>query len=347
MMVRAASRGVGPQVGPTSVATRSTARTPGRPGSERRDVYGRHADEGQNKPQRLIRFLVEELDAAVMLIGAGALAVVRLFGQFESLKEPAIVALFVALGFRVFRMKYQLYEVHRDLTTRADAVRDDVDSLQSMLESDRLHEGEMCDRTSFYRHMLDALRDASNSVDLTQLDSYPPSHYGTPEMVEYFDLQTRMVRERPSIKFRRIVAIPTLEKLEWLLGILDQVKDCPNFQINVIDISKSGGSLPPPLSLQIFDRREMCLVDPTLGFMLPEDQRHMLWVRGQSVSEVFAIYYDSLWGLGQRIKEGSIIYWDVLDAILKDLTARYPEKKPLSKSISAKVRVLSGRGTRG
>ncbi|MFE7129995.1 hypothetical protein ACFVIM_03975 [Streptomyces sp. NPDC057638] len=226
-------------------------------------------------------------------------------------------------------------------TGSAEKVREELSLLRRGLDVARFHEGEVCDRTGFYRHMLSALRDVGRSVDLTQLDSYPPRHYGTPEMVEYFELQKRRVQDSPQIKFRRIVAVPTPEKLEWLLDVIEGAQGCPNFQINVIDMSRAG-FLPPPLSLQIFDRKELCLVDPTLGYMLPEDQRQMLWLRGSAAGEVFSVYYESLWTLGQRLKEGEIVYWDLLAGLHAELAARFPEKKDLLRRVGVRIEELSG-----
>lgn len=302
----------------------------------------------QPSARRIIRWFIEEFSTIAVLVAGAVIVVANQFGKLSSLSGPALVAILVALSFLVVQIRYKLSSVEEDVEDveksverKSDEVRQDFGSLRGLLESDRLHEAEMCDRTGFYRHMLGALRSAGKSVDLTQLDSHAPKHYGTPEMVEYFNLQTRMVREYPGMKFRRIVAIPTLEKLEWVLDVLDDVKDCPNFQINVINLA-TDGSLPPPLSLQIFDRREMCLVDPTLGYMLPEDQRHMLWVKGGAVSDVFSIYYDSLWGLAQRVKEGSITYWPLLTNIHKEIAARHPEKGPLAEKIRARIVAMSG-----
>ncbi|WP_040698724.1 hypothetical protein [Nocardia vinacea] len=311
--------------------------------------------EGPGAEKRLtsaLRFLVDEVDGVVIFVAAAVVAVATLLEHLKEVQAPALVAISIAVGVRVFRVKYQMNDISSSVSNQSNLTRNQLHdesaatqtrlgTLEAALLSGRLHEAEMCDRSGFYRHMLAALREAHKSVDLTQLDSQPPKHYGTPEMVEYFDAQTQLVRSNSSIKFRRIIAIPTLEKLEWVVSILDQVKDCANFQINMIDLSKTG-TLPPPLSLQIFDRREMCLVDPTLGFMLPEDQRHMLWVKGSSVAEVFAIYYDSLWQLGTRVKEGSIIYWDDLETLARELSARFPDKRSYAKSILSEINRLSG-----
>ncbi|WP_232236186.1 hypothetical protein [Nocardia sp. BMG51109] len=290
----------------------------------------------------LLRSAVAEIDGLVIFVSAAGIAMAALLKKEAAFQIPALVAISVAVGIRVFRIKYQANDIADAVVAESRLTHQRLDAVETALRSNNLHEAEICDRTGFYRHMLSALRATSRSADLTQLDSQPPQHYGTPEMVEYFDTQTALARANTGIKFRRIVAIPTLEKLEWVVSFLDQVRYCTNFQVGVVDLVETE-KLPPPLSLQIFDRQEICLVDPTFGYMLPEDQRHMLWMKGNAAAEVFSTYYDTLWYSSSRLKEGNIIHWDELEKRAQELTTRFPEKKSYGKNIQAKIKRLSGK----
>jgi hypothetical protein len=300
----------------------------------------------------VIERLVEEFDLVAIVVGAISFAGASTYSALKLLSVPSVATVVIAGAFRIFRVRYQVERLEKSMADRIDAANrttSDVglqigarlQELRSGIEGEGHHEGEVCDRSRFYIHMLNALRNATKSVDLTQLDDYAPSHYGTPEMVEYFDLQKKSVRSRPNLKFRRLVAIPTLEKLEWVLEVLESVQDCANFQISWIDISTQAKA-PPPLSLQIFDRREICLVDPTLGTMRPEEQRHMLWLSGRAAAEVMAVYYDGMWNLGTRIKEGMIVYWAELDSLLTRLSAQQPQQTDLTQKLRIKMSEMSG-----
>ena len=325
----------------------------------------------------LLGYLVDEIDGVVIFVAAAVVAVATLVGKLESLQTVALVAMVVAIGVRVFRVRGQVESVTRSVTALGQLVTEQVNEsldqanemgnvLQGRIadlkatgateaslfqvQSDihqlsrgitgHLHMAEMCDRTGFYRHMLDALRAANKTVDLTQLDEFPPSHYGTREMSEYFKQQSDLVISRPDILFRRIVAVPTLEKLVWLLDVLETVKDCPNFSVGLLTNFRVS-NLPPPLSLQIFDRRELCLVDPSVGYMRPEDQRHMLWVKGSAIPEVFAIYYDSLWTEAERVKESTQIFREPLNGILAAALEKSPEKAAKGRDLSERISRLT------
>lgn len=295
----------------------------------------------KTKVQRLQLFIVEEFHGLLIAVGAFVFGLTRLVPWLEDLTVPAVAAMLVGVAFRIFRVRYELAAVEENLGHGISEVDDRLVALHDAVLSKNLHQAERCDRPQFYKHMLRALEGATRTVDLTQLDERAPKHYGTPEMEAYFQRQAQVVKERPSVIFRRIVAVPTLDKLDWLLDVLERASGYSNFQLNVIDIAEAV-KLPLPLSLQIFDRRELCLVDPTLGYMRPEEQRNMLWVDGREVAEVFAVYYQSLWQLSDRVKEGSVIYWPVLRTLLTELRIQDPNESELADSIEARLDVLSG-----
>lgn len=298
------------------------------------------------------RIVVDEFPGILIAACAVVAGVSRIVPGLASITIPAIVTMAVGVAFRVFRFPYLLASTEsaltgllnrgeRLVTDGVGGIENEIRDLRDMLESSGHHEASRCDRSTFYVHMLGALEAATKTVDLTQLDTHAPKHYGTPQMTAYFARQLEVVAERPTVKFRRIVAVPTLEKLSWLLDVLESVASYPNFQINYLNIAQAT-QLPAPLSLQIFDRRELCLVDPTLGYMLPEDQNNMLWVSGVDVAEVFSIYYDSIWRLATRVKEGSIIYWPFVRELLAELRTQHPAETDLADSLESRVAELSG-----
>lgn len=311
------------------------------------------AEKRKSRTRRTLDFLVEEFDLALMVLGGVAIGAGSL-ADATWVTGPGVATVVVAVGLRVFRTRYQLLDLENvylqvsrgaqaEMSGQIDAIGAQIASLAATVVSDLYHEAERCTRDRFYEHMLTAVERAQVSVDLTQLDERPPKDIGTAGMVAYFERQAEIVRERPSVIFRRIVAVPTLEKLEWLLEVLTKVGESPNFQIAIVDTADASPSLPPPLSLQIFDEREMCLVDPTIGYMRPERQTNMLWVHGRATAAVFSVYYDDFWKLSTRLKEGSIIYWSVLDHLLDSLRSRRPDQAELADRLRRQLGVLSGR----
>ncbi|MDB4223368.1 hypothetical protein N9850_06320 [Granulosicoccus sp.] len=301
--------------------------------------------------EKYMLFLIDEFDGYIILASM-ALAVIAGIMGWDNIIKAAAITLLGAMAFRIFRLRYDISNFTESVNLKSDRViknqndrtndiKSDIDDLRNSIVTERIHEAEICDRPSFYLHMLDALQRARHTVDLTMFDQYAPKYIGTPEMVQYFELQSRMVQEKPNITFRRIVAIPTLEKLEWVLDVLEETSDCPNFQINVIDLDGTN-ALPAPLSFQIFDNKEFCLVDPTLGEMIPTPQPKMLWVRGAAATQAFSYYYDAVWSRSQKLKSGPLIHWTVLESLLAKLSNRSKNSEILKESIQLKINRMQG-----
>jgi hypothetical protein len=300
--------------------------------------------------ERTQMFVLDELPAVGIVVGAVAATASRIVPALGNVTVPAIVSVVVGVALRTLRIRYDLAGAVRHLDASLQQTREvmkndvaqvsgSIGDLRNAVTSPFLHEAERCARPGFYQHMLSALEGATKTVDLTQLDVYPPTHYGTPSMVTYFNRQKQIVGERPSVQFRRIVAVPSLAKLEWLIDVLEGTANYANFQINVIELPEAGG-LPAPLSLQIFDRRELCLVDPTLGSMRAGEQENMLWVAGEDVAQVFGNYYNDLWLRGRSVKEGGLIDIDVLNSLLEGLRAREPRAGELAERLAGRIDTL-------
>lgn len=305
--------------------------------------------------ERLQLFVLDELPGIGVVLGAIAATASRIVPSLGAVTIPAIVSIVVGVAFRVLRMRYELAAVSKHVDASlgrtqsrigsdVDRLGDQVGELRQAVVGPDVHRAEKCTRSGFYKHMLSALESAEQTVDLTQLDAHPPAHYGTPAMVAYFNRQRQIIAERPHVQYRRIVAVPTLAKLDWLIGVLEVTADRPNFQISVIDLT-GRERLPAPLSLQIFDCRELCLVDPTMGSMLAGDQANMLWVSGRDAAEVFSNYYNDLWRKALPLKEGQLIQFDRLETMLTDLREGEPREREYNSTIAQRLHALAARST--
>lgn len=300
--------------------------------------------QGSRKQPSLWTRALEEWDMLVLLVLAlgGAIAT-----QFNVISINTLITLSLILlcalainqmrgGVRVEKVATELHDENLQAMQEAVSLVDKglgqftvpqqqlmkaVDHVEGLLTKQHPDEAELVDQRMFYVRLIAALESAQRTVDLTQLDAVPPAQYGIPEKERYFNLSTEMVNTRPQIRFRRIVAIPNTEKLEWVLGVLEEVKALPNYNMHYVDIS-SERFFMPPLSLQIVDSRELCVVDPTRGFLTVAGQDRSLWIKSQSVAQVFSEYYEKFWSLTVPIKEGGVIYYDVLKRIEEQISSR-------------------------
>lgn len=294
----------------------------------------------EKKQNSVIHFILSEFEMLVILPALGYILFQRIAGVAQGFDSNAFFALLIGLAARVVRLKYQSDQLKTEVSKSLNVISDDLSLARSEISESfsgsLLHQAERCNRAQFYRRMLSALSESSATVDLTQFDPYPPQHFGTEEMEEYFSAQERKVINEPKVIFRRIVGIPTLEKLEWVLDFLDKIGECPNFHVSAIDLTLNS-ELPPPLSLQIFDRKQVCLVDPTRGQMKAAQQNNMLWCRGDAIAEVFHIYYRELYNKATILKEGPIIYWDQILETAQKLKKQHPSKSDLADKLILRV----------
>lgn len=286
--------------------------------------------------------ILEEWDALVLLIlSVGGILADTFLDLPEGLISTLVLLIVIAISVRQIRTSIksekmiekgqeeikqefqQLLENDKSsrlgLSDQNRVIINNLDRVRETLLSQKSHEAAICDQRNFYVHLTDALSRVQFTVDLTQLDAAPPSAYGLPEKIDYFNLSTRTVIEKPHVRFRRIVAIPNFEKLAWVRQVLEQVKNNANFNLHYVDIATEKFFMPP-LSIQIIDRKELCMVDPTRGFLPIAGGDKSLWIRSDSICEIFSEYYEKFWIATVPVKEGGIIYWDVLDKIEQTLS---------------------------
>jgi hypothetical protein len=299
----------------------------------------------------LFKALLEYWDTALLIIGSIAALLLSQFGLIAKEQTSAIILILVT-AIAVHQIRSELHtdetlstreekhtkaledtrsSIQGDIATLTSAtnttlqqysdVRAAVLRFEMVLTQQYRCEASQVDQRNFYIRLTNAVEHAEHAIDLTQLDALPPEQYGIPEKMKYFALSNELVRTKPHIRFRRIVAIPNIDKLKWVREVLNSVKDCPNYNMHYVDIA-SERFFMPPLSLQLVDRRELCMVDPTRGFLTVAGQDRSLWIKSTDIVEVFAEYYEKFWTLTTPIKEGGVVYWDVLDKLETEIVGR-------------------------
>lgn len=299
----------------------------------------------KKKSNWIIDFIQTEFEMIIIIPALAFILFQRVQGIAHGFDSNAFFALLIGLAARIVRFKYQSDSHYKQMNNSLKSIEIELEKnreqISNSMSSSLLHQAERCDRPQFYRRMLSALSEAKFTVDLTQFDSHPPKHFATEEMQAYFVAQELKVKNDLNVEFRRIVAIPTLEKLEWVLDFLDNIGECPNFQVSSIDLAVNS-DLPPPLSLQIFDKKQICLVDPTRGHMSHNEHNNMLWCNGEAVARVFNIYYSELYSKATILKMGPFIYWEEILTIAERLKKQHTTKEALANSLIARIKKSGG-----
>lgn len=183
-----------------------------------------------------------------------------------------------------------------------DGKIEDVEKIAIVMrkELDRINQTQteiIISSNRFYTLLPELRNKAKLRVQLTQLDPEPPSVYGDSVRKKYFDETAEFARENPGVKVQRIMSIPTISKLEWTKELIKSSENLNNLHLAYIRIDDIENStpIPPILSIQIIDEKEMLLLDLRYSYM-PMAFKPCLYLRdSEAVKQIFSQYYDSLW----------------------------------------------------
>jgi hypothetical protein len=202
-------------------------------------------------------------------------------------------------------------------------VRKEISDLRSDLFKTN-HVVEVINEREYFRNMTVAMSSAKDRVDLTYLDRTKPSASELKELNDYFETAKAVV-QKPEIRIRRTVRIETTDTLEWVIELLEQFGSCRNYSMACLREPSDAA-----ISLQIFDCREMLIVQPDKGVIGSGRQGQMLRIRGEAMATIFSDYYDRRWKAAILIKAGNRIHRENLIDIAQRLSAQARKPQRLS-----------------
>ncbi len=267
---------------------------------------------------RGIRWIARSAVNITTIAGSFALLIVAIAAKFPGL------AAYLPDGIDEFIIPATLFAVimlfFSSLTNagKIEAVDDAVAQLRVDITGAKTHICERIDANQFYDRLMEAVKNANRSVDLTNLDDAPLQLYQIPDMKRYFELVRSLVREKRQIHFRRIVSIPSREKFDWVVRMINEVETDPNISFQLVDAAPPN--FVPALSLQIVDWRKVLIVDPSTA-LIRTNSRNNLYIEGAEAAMCFEPYYEQLWKSGRWLKDGTRINRALLNEIGRKLGA--------------------------
>lgn len=163
---------------------------------------------------------------------------------------------------------------------------------------------ELESQAEFYRVLNDKMLSAKSRVWLMHLDPFAPDSvkYSDLARTEYFNncaekARTENTAQQP-VEFRRIIAIPTLEKLDWTEKLIQDTKALKNLHLAYIHIDDIKYTFPISVtSCQIIDNRAVFLLNPELN-VVPEGKfKTCIIIENEKVVSVYKDYYEKIWTL--------------------------------------------------
>lgn len=260
----------------------------------------------------IVKFLSEPTALLILLLTSVSV-IATLFGNAGGI--PLVeITLFALLTFAIEQI------------LKSRQIHDDLSILKEELA--KLTKAEVLDVRAFYARMAQATRRTTRTVDLMQLQEVQPSLSGVPEANYYFSLIAELSQNR-NTRVRRIVSIETPSKFLWVLKTIDKSrsKGYKNFNLRYIDISvlkeNEDRRIPFPLNIQIFDRREILIVNPKLGYSTVASESENIWIEDSEIARVFSTYYDRYWNMCTSLIEYDETDCDALESIWNKLKGNW------------------------
>lgn len=140
----------------------------------------------------------------------------------------------------------------------------------------------------FYKLALEYMDTSSSSIWLTSLNDRALTSTGSPIRQKYFQSVFQFAKKNKNVEVRRIVRIPTLEKLKW---VEKQIKDAERLKNVSIAYIETDTRI---LNLQIFDEKRMLLWDPgRTNVSIQHDK--FIFTENVVIVEMFSEYYENIW----------------------------------------------------
>lgn len=234
-------------------------------------------------------------------------------------------------------IKQKLNEIDPIVSNFANEIKDEIKEIEPIVKSlsseirnfNNASIEVLSQHEDFYYKLNKCRLGATREVLLTQLDPNPPESYeDESKRKSYFASDIEYAKSHPNVTIKRILSIETIEKMEWVRGLIDATKDLPNLFLAFVNIENITKERPFPkmLSLQIIDGNEVFVLNPQYSYM-PKSYQSCFYLKNKDVAKIFVDYHTSIWRELERdsensefkqgciLKEGKDIHYERLDKI--------------------------------
>jgi hypothetical protein len=227
-----------------------------------------------------------------------------------------------AVNNRIDSIDNSVKTVHVNLKSQNSGIEKIDQDLEELKKVSTATVRELDSQAEFYRVLDDKVLSAKSKVWLMHLDPHAPDsdiYYADDERKKYFkDCAEKAIAQNGlahPVEFRRIINIPTLDKLEWVERLIEDTKDLQNLHLAYINVGNvEFNDIPQtfPISVtscQIIDNKSVFLLNPELN-VVPEGKfKTCIIIENEKVVSVYKNYYDKIWdALEQKnSKKGCII----------------------------------------
>jgi hypothetical protein len=146
--------------------------------------------------------------------------------------------------------------------------------------------------SEFYAEFEAAQKNAKHTVLICYFAPYAPGDTGHPERRQYYAQLLRTIKQKPSVKFRRLERHSS-RKLVWMGQLARRLQGVPNADLAVLDDLPETEDMPLALSVQVVDDNRVWFV-AVAGHERTEQYRDV-YIQSAEVGEAMKLYFDRLW----------------------------------------------------
>lgn len=187
------------------------------------------------------------------------------------------------------------------------------------------------DLQEFYLSLTEDILVARRSLHLTHLPEPLADRY---EVTEYEAALARTIREgTPNgdrIRVKRMVAIPSLVKLSWVIRTLEEFAEETEFSVSLVreECNVMGRYHCPSRNLQIIDTDIVYEVNPVTGCHSPTDVGRVSLIYRDNIqhANMMEQAYATWWNACEKIKEGPKLTLEPLEQRLMGFRGLESEK---------------------
>lgn len=170
----------------------------------------------------------------------------------------------------------------------------------------------MLSQKEWYESLIPFVKSAKESIDITHHEPRTPMISGIEAKKELFNALSKKIKES-EVLVRWIIAINSIDKLDWTIELLEEHKNCNNFSLRYSQVDLNYCS--PPQSVQIIDDKVGFVIDMSKGHHSASELDTDLFTEDPSVIGQLKRFYDCYWNRCHVLKEGSKIYHDEIEKL--------------------------------
>jgi len=152
---------------------------------------------------------------------------------------------------------------------------------------------------AFYRHFLEAAKDARHTVRIAYFSPTPPDSVDIPDREKYYQEMTDLMWRRGDVRFKRLVRYSD-ENRAWIERLVRKFAGRHNIDIAVLSRDLPADErMPLAMSVQVVDDEKTYLV--AIASHEREGEYRDVFIENPVIAKAMETYYQRLWHVSEEL----------------------------------------------